>query len=253
MKKNIVVVCLLATVLAGCGAERGEETKKKSEQNIERATLTSLQSQETTPTLSPETVQEQTSQGKYEDISTLPEEIQQILYNSGTFFEVEHQKEYTKETYKLPNNEGIGETSKWGSYLVYDLDEDGEKELAVEMDSNSTATFIEVFDKQEDRVYGYAFPYRGFTRVYTDRVVHGSSGADRGCLRTIKFNKNKYEETIIAESTAEENEDGDYMSVCYIGEKKVSEEEYYEFISRYHNEEVTVSWSTRPLDEVIKE
>ena len=251
MKKNIVVVCLLATILAGCGAERGEEVEKKSEKNIERATLTPFPSQEITPTLSLEGEQEEISQGEYENISQLPEEIQQILYNRGTFFEVEHQKEYTKESYKLPNNEGIGETSEWGSYIVYDLDEDGEKELAVEIDSYSTATFIEVFDKQEDNVYAYAFPYRGFKTIYADGGIEGSSGADVNCYRKIKFNKNKYEETIIAESTVEENEEGVYMSEWYIGGKKVSEEEFYEFMGNYNSEEIP--WSTRLLDEVIKE
>ena len=233
MKKNIIVGLFLVTILAGCGVEK--KNSEKSEIIIEKAL----------PTILPVET--------YQDIDTLPEEIHEILYCDGTFFEVEHQKEYTKKSYKVQVDENTWEDLEWKSYRVYDLDADGENELIVIIEETPSKPFVEVFDKQEDRVYAYAFPYRGFTRVYTDGAVDGSSGADRGCFRTIKFDKNKYEETIVAESTAEENEEGDYMSVWYIGENKVSEEEFYEFVSRYHNEEVIIPWSTHSLDEVIKE
>ena len=240
MKKNIIVVCLLATVLTGCEAEK----EKITEQNVEVVTLS--------PTLNKETLQEQTSQGKYEDIIELPEEIQDILYGVGSFYDVESGKEYNKETYKLSDYEGVMQKNQWGRYLVYDIDGDGEKELAVIMQDDYDGAFKEVFDRQEDRVYAYKFRYRGFQMVYTDGAVMQSSGADINSFVTMKFDKNKYEETIIAESTAEENEEGDYVSVWYIGEKKVTEEEFYEFISRYHNEEVKIPWSTSTIDEIIK-
>lgn len=235
MKKNVIAGVLFVALLTGCGVE-----KKDSE----KLNIITEKKETILPTVLPSEV--------YENIGELPKEIQDILYYEGTFFEVEYQNEYTKESYKVKKDENSWKDLEWERYRVYDLDKDGEKELIVIILESPSKAFVEVFDKQEDRVYAYAFPYRGFVGLYTDGAVLGSSGADVGRFRTMKFDKNKYEETIIAESTSEESEDGQYMKVWYIGDKKVSEEEYYEFISRYHNQEVMIPWSTSPLDEIIQ-
>ena len=87
MKKNIIVGVLLVIFLVGCGVEK--KNSEKSEIIIEKAL----------PTILPVEI--------YQDIDTLPEEIHEILYCDGTFFEVEHQKEYTKKFSSIKNETSV--------------------------------------------------------------------------------------------------------------------------------------------------
>lgn len=184
----------------------------------------------------------------YQDLSTLPKEIQNVLYNNETFFDVEAQKEYTKKSYKvLDNNDKKTKDIDWGRYIVYDFDKDGENELAVIIEVHSAESDMRVFDKQNDKVYAYTFEYRGFLNVYADGAIVGSSAADKFTYYNVKFDKNKRQEIIIANATSEETESGQYEKVWYIGEKKVSEEEFYSFIKRYEETEI-VPWSSFSLD-----
>jgi hypothetical protein len=184
----------------------------------------------------------------YEDLSPLPQEIQDIIYNGGTFFDVESQKQYTKESYKITDNEELNRQLQWLEYIVFDFDEDGEKELVVMLYAGGGDPYVRVFDKQEDMVYAYPFVYRGFLHVHEDGGIYGASAADEFMIYKVKFDKNKQEETIILNETSEETESGQIERVWYVKGKKVTEEEFYKFLDEYWENNKDIPWSSSGID-----
>lgn len=224
MRKIILIVCFAILLLSGC------TLKKESNQIIEN-------------TISPEEPVD-----KYTDLNILPQKIQDIIYSDGNFFDVESQQNYTKESLEIKDYDNIWKT-KWGEYIVFDFDDDGEQELVVRLENkNGDCVSTKIFDKQEDMVYAYSFVYRAFLHVYKDGTIDSSSGADAFEYYKLKFNKNKKEETIIAESTSEKTDSGQYMTVRYVEGKKVTEEELYSYINEKYARNTEILWSPAALD-----
>lgn len=183
----------------------------------------------------------------YENLKLLPEEIQKVLYEEGTFFEVYNQKEYTKNNFDGTHYMDLEpfEAPEWLEYMVFDFDHDGERELAVVLKPVSSGEGVEIFDVQEGKVYAYSVVYRGFLRPQTDGTVTGSSGASVSDQYYFEFDKNQVREKMIAQQDVQ-----DYQ----IGTQKVSEDEYYKFLEeRYWQTEIEIPWSSKTLDEVLLE
>lgn len=183
----------------------------------------------------------------YENLNLLPEEIQKVLYEEGTFFEVYNQKEYTKNNFDGTHYMDLEpfEAPEWLEYMVFDFDHDGERELAVVLKPVSSGEGVEIFDVQEEKVYAYSVVYRGFLRPQTDGTVTGSSGASVNDQYYFEFDKNQVREKMIAQQDVQ-----DYQ----IGTQKVSEDEYYKFLEeRYWQTEIEIPWSSKTLDEVLFE
>ena len=180
----------------------------------------------------------------YEDLSSLPKEIQNILYENGSFYEVYNQKEYTRSTYDATHYKTSApvELAEWGHYIVLDFDRDGEKELAVMMQESHSICFVEVFDLQEGKVYAYENSYRGFLNICTDGALFGSSGASDNMLYRLRFDGNRMKTEVIA---------GQKGSVWYILDKEVAEEELDDFVNSRYGEGTSVSWSSSTLDEIL--
>ena len=181
----------------------------------------------------------------YEDLSSLPKEIQNVLYENGSFYEVYNQREYTRLTYDATHYKTSTpvELAEWGHYIVLDFDGDGERELAVMMQESHATCFIEVFDLQEGKVYAYENPYRGFLNICTDGTLFGSSGASINRHYRVRFDNN----TVVKEAIA-----GQKGSIWYILDKEVPKEEFDDFVNRrYLGEDKSVSWSSSTLDEVL--
>lgn len=192
--------------------------------------------------------EKQESAKEYEDLSALPQEIKDILYSNGTFFDVENKKEYTKASYEFFDGYEMLKKIGWGQYIVYDIDKDGERELAVILKHyDSVLEEVRVFDRQSDMVYAYPFAFRGFLHVYTDGAILASNAADSNMLYTVIFDKGECEETIIADSTFEEAEPDDGLSLWYVNGKEVSEEEFYGFIGKY-DQTKEIPWSIGEVD-----
>lgn len=224
MKKSIVVFCVIIIFFSSCTFEQSTITDNLYEKiTLENCSL-------------------------YEDFSSLPQEIQDIIYNNGTFFDVESQKQYTKKSYKVTDNEELNQQIQWSEYMVFDFDDDGEKELVVMLDVGGGDPYVRVFDKQEDMVYAYPFVYRGFLHVYKDGGIYGASAADEFMIYKVKFDKNKQEETIILNETSEENESGQIAKVWYVKGKKVTEEEFNKFRDEYWENNKDIPWSSSGID-----
>lgn len=220
MKRTILILGIIVIALGGC------TLRKESNQMLENI------------------VTQEVPNDIHTDLHTLPQEIQDIIYRDGTFFDVESQKQYTKKSYKVQNLENIMQETKWGKYLICDFDEDGEQELVVRLQNmEGYCLDTKVFDKQENMVYAYSFVYRGFLHVYEDGTIDSSSAADTFYYYKLKFNKEKCEETVIADSTWVEDE-----KVWYIEGKKVTEEEFYNFINKNYGINTEILWSSSSLE-----
>ena len=223
MKKAILTFCFSIVLLSGCTLQK--ESKQMEEKIVSQEEPTTI----------------------YTDLHTLPQEIQDIIYRDGTFFDVETQEQYTKKSYKVRDFENNTQPTKWGEYLIFDFDEDGEQEFVVRLENRmGNCLSTKVFDKQEDMVYAYSFVYRGFLHVYKDGTIDSASAADTFNFYKLKFNKNKCEEIIIADSTWEEDE-----KVWYIEEKNVTEEEFYNFINENYGMNMEILWSPSSLESKV--
>ena len=94
MKRTILILGIIVIALGGCTLQ------KESNQMLENI------------------VTQEVPNDIHTDLHTLPQEIQDIIYRDGTFFDVESQKQYTKKSYKVQNLENIMQETKWGKYLI---------------------------------------------------------------------------------------------------------------------------------------
>ncbi len=230
-KRVVFIVCIVIMILNACSFENEnyQFTNRKTNDNL----YENINIQECS---------------FYEDLSPLPQEIQNIIYNNGTFFDVENQREYTKNSYKIKEDEKLNRQLQWLEYIVFDFDDDGEKELVVMLYLGGGDPYMRVFDKQEDMVYAYPFVYRGFLHVYEDGGIYGASAADQFMIYKVKFNKNKQEETIILDATSEETESGQFAQAWYVKGQKVTEEEFLKFCDEYFEKNKDIPWSDRGID-----
>ena len=174
-------------------------------------------------------------------------EIQKVLYENGSFYEVYNQREYTRLDYEGTHYKRSTpqELAMWGHYIVLDFDGDGEKELAVMMREDHSDCHVEVFDIQENKVYAYENPYRGFFGVNTDGTLFGSSGASRNNYYKLEFDGNVMTKGYIV---------GQRDDVLYLIDKTLTEEEYDAYIQkRYGDRKTWLEWSRKTIDETLDE
>lgn len=189
----------------------------------------------------------------YADLSTLPKEIRTVLYDNGSFYEVYDQREYTRLNYNGTHykNDGTIEVAEWREYMVFDFDKDGEKELAVIMDPDLGGIYVEVFDVQEKKVYGYENPYRGFLDVFTDGAIGGASAYNMHMYSMLRFSGNKIINKVVAQAHQEQ---------FFIMGQEVTEQEYHDYVgSRYVNYDLKeayvereIPWSQETLDAILQ-
>ena len=192
----------------------------------------------------------------YEDLKSLPVEIQKVLYENGSFYEVYDQREYTRLDYEGTHYKRSTpqELAMWGHYIVLDFDGDGEKELAVMMREDHLDCHVEVFDVQENQVYAYENPFRGFIEVFTDGTLLGSSGASVNDYYKLEFDGNVMKEADIV---------GQDADTWYLIDTTITEEEYTDYLEKRYGEGIrqvdikgvisSVEWSRKTIDETLDE
>ena len=278
MKKKIgILICITMLILAGCEntsnstdskkevaierhnskeTQKGNDIKESVEENISDTEIESEKyewyecgliikditaPEEQEDIIAPEAEAREV----YEDLKSLPVEIQNVLYENGSFYEVYDQREYTRLDYEGTHYKRSTpqELAMWGHYIVLDFDGDGEKELAVMMREDHSDCHVEVFDVQENKVYAYENSYRGFLSVNTDGTLFGSSGASRNDYYKLEFDGNVMTQEDIV---------GQRDDVLYLIDKTLTEEEYDAYIQkRYGDRKTWVEWSGKTIDETL--
>ena len=271
-KRAAILICLTAMVLMGCEVTSDRESTSGLEKMQQSNQVTEEAATEELPEeyecglvikhiIAPEEQEdviapEAEAREVYEDLKSLPVEIQKVLYENGSFYEVYDQREYTRLDYEGTHykRSTSQELAMWGHYIVLDFDGDGEKELAVTMREDHSGCFIEVFDVQENQVYAYENSFRGFIEVYTDGTLAGTSGASDNDYYKLKFNGNVM---------TQENFVGQNGDTWYLMEKEITEEEYTDYLEKRYGEGIrqvdmkwavrSVEWSRKTIDETLDE
>ena len=278
-RRTVILICLTAMVLMGCGTVSDSTDGKKEvaiEQHNNKETQEAIpsignvtQSNQVTEEAATEELPEEYECGLivkyitaskeqedviapeaearevYEDLKSLPVEIQKVLYENGSFYEVYDQREYTRLNYEGTHYKRSTpqELAMWGHYIVLDFDGDGEKELAVMMREDHSDCHVEVFDVQENKVYAYENSYRGFLNVNTNGTLFGSSGASRNDHYKLEFDGNVMTQEDIV---------GQRDDIWYLTDKTLNEEEYHAYIQkRYDDRNTWVEWSRKTIDETL--
>ena len=120
-------------------------------------------------------------------------------------------------------------------YAIVDLDQDGTPEVVVSLLSGEDG-WIDVLRYYDGTVYGYSFVLRGFEAPKTDGTYLASSGAMDNYFMSLSFEGSVIHENCLGYTTFS----GDEIKY-YIGNEKVSEQEYGAFSDKYYKAQ-DVTW-----------
>ncbi len=179
------------------------------------------------------------------DLNKLPQEIQDVVYQDKSFYDVHYEKEYNKSSYQLKAGKKVYDEVNWDSYLVFDIDNDKEQELLVELNvhvGGEEKSTVRVFDQQNGKVYGYRLPHGLVLDVYEDGAIKSWTDSNDIILYTVKFREKDLEQTVIA----------DQEDLMYEG-RQLTDMEFEEVFEK-EREDGTIAqipWGEGSLDEKI--
>lgn len=173
---------------------------------------------------------------KQEDLDKLPEALQQVISGEGTFLDVKQKKEYSMQTYMLECEDKETVPASWESYIVSDVDGDGERELVIQVDDkknpDSANASVCVLDVQGDTVFCYWYSKREILNVYKDGVMLGIGGEKDKIYYTVDYNGMEYIDINVAK-TNYTTLSGTECEEYFVGQRRVSEKEYRQFMKKY--------------------
>ena len=149
----------------------------------------------------------------------------EVMNNDRIFIDENKEKTLLKD-YKI----SINHITKPKKYVLIDLDQDKINELVIETTLYSGEYVILRYNKEEEQVYGYNLPYRGFRELKKDGSSSGSSGAAYSTISKIYFEDNILKYNNIVDFNDEEKE-------YTIDGKKVSREEATNYMKEWRNKE----------------
>lgn len=251
MKKEMLLIIGSCFLLAGCGDTAPINSAVADTESVtEESTV-----QEETFTDTEEETEPVGNRTSVDDLKKLPQEIQNVIYGDGVFYDLEFEKEFTRATYQLPKSDGENNwfcDATWEEFAVADVDQDDDYEFLVYL---STAEGFDGLDCEEARifdfsngtVYAHPHPFRGVSLLYENGVLVGSSGAADNQWYTLQYEGETETEKVLAYSKT------DYF--C-IGEEEVSEDEFYDYIyTKYgsydqEGEVARILWSKERCEDV---
>lgn len=142
----------------------------------------------------------------------------------------------TLSTFNYEIDQFWDEPVEFGKYRVVDLDGDGYNEIIIDIPSTEAL----VLHYEDDEVYGFMYPWLGVKTISTSGVMEGAEGGSHTMYSVMKFNKDTYTDTTIAESDYIRKE-GKF--VYYVEDESVSLDEYTEYISSEKFTEKVPYWS----------
>ena len=139
---------------------------------------------------------------------------------------------------------GSGDDSSYDlsvdNWCQVDMDSDGNKEVVLE----TKHEIVLVFHSEKDKVYCYAFRYRGMKSIKTDGSFAGSSSAANTYIGKIRFANG---ECYYDEMCADDELDDDNQ-VYRINKKNVSKEEVKAFLEKQEKKEDVLWMKGYPTD-----
>lgn len=185
-----------------------------------------------------------------EDTDKLPEGLRKVIYGQDSFIDVEQKKEFTMNDYTIQAETGESVRVLLGEYIVCDVDGDGERELVVQVmngeKTDSQDAAVNVLDLQRDTVLCYRYGKDGVANVYWDGVMEGKNAAGDRWFFTGEYSGMECENIRVAERQSI-CKDGKSGVECFIGPRKVTEEEFEQFVCKY-TEKNRLEW----MDGLVK-
>lgn len=245
MKKigiKIVFICTL--LLVGC---IGNTEKKNSNTNTSELKTSENISEETSvdSTTSEHPTSEENEYIQYMPNGKTSQLLIDVLINNGQFTFVQMDYPSTEKiaawsktlsTFNYEIDQFWDEPVEFGKYRVVDLDGDGYNEIIIDIPSTEAL----ILHYEDDEVYGFMYPWLGVKTISTSGVMEGAEGGSHTMYSVMKFNKDTYTDTTIAESDYIRKE-GKF--VYYVEDESVSLDEYTEYISSEKFTEKVPYWS----------
>lgn len=84
-------------------------------------------------------------------------------------------------------------TAKVTKFTIIDLDGNGENEIVLWIQANERSDYgFEILYFQDQEVYGFTLPYRGFMHLKTDGTFYSSGGMDNKGIGKLQFSERGY-------------------------------------------------------------
>ena len=264
MKKKILLFIGICTVLSGCGVHSDTSSESYSITSEQESGILSAKDTEavgvtdTTEEEPPDP--EGTIRTTAEDLKKLPTEIQDIFFGDGQFYDIEEKKEFTGKTFQVTDTYDSSLVPiHWESFLVADIDQDGEEELAVCIspyypEQSSIRSEVRIFDLSGGTVYAHPHSFRGVKDIYENGIIGGSSGASDNDWSRISYDGKEETRTVEAYTRMTTEEPG---IAYYISDEETSEEKFDDYISRIfdkqdgHTGVSQILWSREDLEVAI--
>lgn len=256
MKKRILILMGVCFMFAGCGA--------KSSKTLETSQLSDTEATEDvagSEALGEQADPEGTIRTTADDLLKLPQEIKDVLFGDGHFYDVEEKKEFTRESFQVmdPNADQLTAVL-WKEFLVADVDQDGEDELAVYITALDGALVdheVRIFDLSDGTVYAHPYVFRAVAAVYENGIFIASGGAADNIWYRIQYDGEDEVQTVEAYSETKFVEEEGTSVHYYIGDEEVPEEELYEYIGKRYGingergEFDRILWSEENIEDVM--
>lgn len=196
----ILVMCLL---MSGCSNKKDEHDSillSEKDTIIEGSgDVDQSKNEENTTSKNVETIEQTTTskgndaQKEYIPNGCTPQLLIDVFINDESFIYVEEDSyndsikvdEFKKMSDLNYYDESEDELLKYGPYRVVDLDGDVYNEVITDIPSKEAL----ILHFEDDKVYGYVYPWRGIATVYESGIFEGSSGASNTVYSVMNFDK----------------------------------------------------------------
>ena len=125
--------------------------------------------------------------------SGMEERYKAILLGDGDFVNIDRNDQDIRlslENIKEVVSDEDWVTAKVTKFTIIDLDGNGENEIVLWIQANERSDYgFEILYFQDQEVYGFTLPYRGFMHLKTDGTFYSSGGMDNRGISKLQFSE----------------------------------------------------------------
>ena len=140
--------------------------------------------------------------------SGMEERYKAILLGDGDFVNIDRSDQDIRlslENIKKAVSDEDGVTAKVSKFAIIDLDGNGGNEIVLWIRANERSDYgFEILYFQDQEVYGFTLPYRGFMHLKTDGTFYSSGGIDNKGIRKLQFSERGYTIEEVSEGESQE-------------------------------------------------
>ena len=126
----------------------------------------------------------------------IEERYKAILLGDGDFVNIDRSDQDIRlslESIKEVVSDEDWVTAKVTKFTIIDLDGNGENEIVLWIQANERSDYgFEILYFQDQEVYGFTLPYRGFMHLKIDGTFYSSGGMDNKGIGKLQFSERGY-------------------------------------------------------------